>query len=135
MGRSVQHRHRRILSFASDTMSSADGFDDGILPPLSGECDCDVLEYMSEDDRALRLLMEAHGLYEEMNVAAMNSAKAANVEKVAELTGVQPAILLYASRHGVMRAHKMFLKKEFQSNPARPGSPVSPTTVTSNING
>lgn len=67
---------------------------------------------ISETEKCLEVLGDAVKLYEEANQAAMASAKAENLKTTAELTGVQPSIILYASRLGVLRAHNCFLNKK-----------------------
>jgi hypothetical protein len=78
---------------------------------------------LSDDDRALQLLIEATSLYEDLMRGVMLAARADHIEKVAELTGVQPTILLYAFKHGTLRAHRHFLKKEYRSAKETQGDP------------
>lgn len=102
---------KAVETYLSSDASNA--FDNG------GACDCAGEEEeteLSENDRALQLLVESVHLFNEMNQGVLLSNRAEHLEKVAELTGVQPSILLFAYHHGVLRAHRLFIKKEFKES-------------------
>lgn len=79
-----------------------------------------IEETMSEDNRTLQLLIEAVQLFEDLNKGKVLAARAEHIEKVAELTGVQPVILTYAFKFGTLKAHRLFTKKETRTDDAKP---------------
>jgi len=100
---------------------------------LVGPDDPDIAyeDTMTEDDRTLQLLIEAVQLFEDLNKGKVLAARAEHIEKVAELTGVQPVILTYAFKFGTLKAHKLFTKKESRSvgTGSADEKPVDPMTT------
>lgn len=80
--------------------------------------DDEDIETLTDNDRALQILIEAVSLFEDLNRGKLLEVRAENLKSSAELTGVQPAIILYAHKHGPLRAHSLFLKKQFRPEPA-----------------
>jgi len=70
-------------------------------------------EVMRGNDRAYRVLSEAVNLLDDMQRAESLKARSTHLEEVSKLTGISPAILLFAMNHGTHAAHVMFLKDEF----------------------
>jgi len=67
----------------------------------------------SDNDRAMSVLSEAVSLFEDLQRGCSLSLRHTHLEEVSKVSGVSPAIILYGYRHGPLRAHRLFLKKEF----------------------
>ena len=77
-------------------------------------CPDSSIEDLNENDRALQLLIEATSMFRSVLRGAVLTARPDALRDISELTGVPATIIYYAYRHGVLRAHKMYLKKEFK---------------------
>ena len=125
----------------------------GVESPITGTCNichhdepvvCETCSTFddpaiepTDNDRAFQILIESLSFYEDLNKGSMLAAAAENLKSAAELTGVQPTIILYAQKFGTLRAHNLFLKKQFQVQaqarertcPTTPPTPEPPSVV------
>lgn len=88
----------------------------------------------TDTDRAFQILTEAVTLYENLQNGVMMAAAAENLKSAAELTGIQPCIIQYARRFGTLRAHNVFLKKQFQAKSPE-STPPTPSPPSPNVSG
>jgi len=89
---------------------------EGIMSPSK------EVDEVDDNDRALSVLNEALCLFEDLQRGCSLSARRDHLEEVSKLTGVSPAIILYAYKHGTHRAHTLFLDKSFEKK--KPSVPV-----------
>lgn len=87
-------------------------------------------EFRVEKDRALQILSESVETFELLNEGVMLAARAENLEKVSKLFGLQPNIILYAVKNGVISAHDMFARPEFNKKVQTKQVQTMPTTPT-----
>lgn len=89
----------------------------------------DVMD-LSDNDRALQLLIEATSMFKNALRAEALSIQLSAMKEVEELTGIPSTIVYYAYRHGVLQAHNMYIKEEIRRR--QKGVPCTPDKVTSN---
>lgn len=92
--------------------------------------DDDDDEFRVEKERALQILSESVETFEILNEGVMLASRAENLEKVSKLFGLQPNIILYAAKNGVIKAHDMFARPEFNKKVLMKQTPPIPTTPT-----
>jgi len=70
----------------------------------------------SEEDKALQLLIEATSMFRSCLRGAVLSVRTEALKEVSELTGVPSTIIYHAYRHGVLKAHNMYIKEDYKKN-------------------
>lgn len=85
---------------------------DGTSPKDNQEND--DKDKIKETKRALCILKEAVELLDSINKGVVLSQLATSLKTTAEITGVQPSIVMYAQKHGIFKAHNMFFKDKLE---------------------